>query len=520
MSAAKTVSVIIPASNEARTIHDAVIACRNIRPLEIIVVANGCSDATAEIAAKLGCRVLTFRNRLGHDVGRAAGARAATGDVLLFLDADLPISSTQLSAFIEPVVNGRADVVLNDLDPLYLQKKRPHSTTVWRQITNAFIRKDELRIDSLLSVPHAMTREALRKIGIHTLAKPILAHLRLVSFPGLRVHHRYAIDVVTRNRFRPEEHQVHQTQLSRSEQRIIGDHLAALAAVLKDPRGGFSDGNRRRDLVAAVKSGRLKLPVVSANRINRHSRLYRGSKLSVIIPVQNEEATLLSVIREAKKIEPFEIIVVVNGSRDASLDIAKTEGAEAIVFREKLGNDAGRAIGAMAAKGDVLLFIDGDFIIPARDLYRYAKAAASGIDLAFNDLNHYLTYRYPYNVVTACKYGVNLALNRKELGVASLVSVPHAIHRRVLTAIGEETLLSPVKAQVKAILAGFSAANVWRTDVDRLNRIRPGEHFAQHGHSPAAERIIGDHLEGIAELLRLRGKRGLFPDERDYEALG
>ena len=44
--------------------------------------------------------------------------------------------------------------------------------------------------------------------------------------------------------------------------------------------------------------------------------IYNGKQLSIIIPAQNEEATIKEVILEARKIEPKEIIVVINGSTD------------------------------------------------------------------------------------------------------------------------------------------------------------------------------------------------------------
>ncbi|HZG58288.1 glycosyltransferase family 2 protein [Paenibacillus sp.] len=505
----RTLSVIIPAKDEAGTLYDVVTACKHVNPLEIIVVANGCTDNTAAIARRLGCRVLEFAAPLGHDVGRAVGAKAARGDILLFLDADVPIRSGELRDFLEPIAAGRADVVLNNMDPLFARQRRPHSTTVWRQIANAMVRRDDLNIDSLLSIPHAMTKEAAQAVGYARLANPIHAHL-LAAGASIRIDRTRSIDVIANNRYRPEQHDAPAGRLSNSEQRIIGDHLAALSAVWNDPRGGFSDGGRRRDIVKRIQSGALRMPVVAKMRRQRVSALYGGQKLSVVIPAQNEEATIGAVIREARKIEPAEIIVVVNGSKDRTTSIAIEEGATVLHFAERLGNDVGRAIGAMAATGDVLLFIDGDFAIPAAQLYPYAKAVSTGIDLALNDLNHYLDIRFPYNVVTACKYGVNLALDRKPLGVGSFIAVPHAVHRTAADRIGRDAFLSPVKAQVQALLLGCSAANVARTEVDRMNRIRPEEHFAAVGHPPAVERIIGDHIEGIHALTQAAGDRGLF----------
>ena len=46
-----------------------------------------------------------------------------------------------------------------------------------------------------------------------------------------------------------------------------------------------------------------------------NSSIYNGKQLSIIIPAQNEEATIKEVILEARKIEPKEIIVVINGQQ-------------------------------------------------------------------------------------------------------------------------------------------------------------------------------------------------------------
>ncbi|WP_376747718.1 glycosyltransferase, partial [Bacillus anthracis] len=102
---------------------------------------------------------------------------------------------------------------------------------------------------------------------------------------------------------------------------------------------------------------------------------------------QNEEETIEQVILEARKIEPLEIIVVVNGSTDHTADIAKRLGATIIKYNERLGHNVGRAIGALEATGDILLFIDGDFSVSGSDLHHFTKAVSDGIDIALNDLN-------------------------------------------------------------------------------------------------------------------------------------
>ncbi|MGG1327870.1 glycosyltransferase [Bacillus tropicus] len=504
----KSLSVIIPVCNEIDSIENVIQSVQPLQPLEIIVIANGCTDGTDKVAESLGCKVVTYTEPLGNDVGRALGAKYAKGEVLLFIDGDFAIHSSHLQLFLNPILYDQADVVLNNFDALFVKKQRPHSITVWRQILNVMLEREELKIDSLLSIPHALTKEVVQSIGYDGFVNPHVAHLRLIKNKW-RISRHYAIDVITPNKFRPLEHAAYGGNLSHSEKRMIGDHIEAVAEwiVGKDKRGGYCDGSRKRDSIYHVLEFEEFYQGWGST-----SNLYKGKQLSVVIPVQDEEATIGNVIEELRKIEPLEIIVVVNGSSDRTASIAKKQGATTVIYEEALGNDVGRTLGAYFVKGDILLFIDGDFIIPASDLYPFAKAIADGRDVTLNDLNHYLDLRVPLHLVTAFKYALNLACDRKDLGVGSLVAVPHAFSHRCLKEIGYDSLLSPCVAQVKAVLSDFEIACVNRIDVDGMNRIRPSQHFSPIGHPKAVLRIIGDHIEGIAQLIALKGSRGGFYD--------
>jgi glycosyltransferase involved in cell wall biosynthesis len=93
--ARRTISVIIPVRNEAATIGRLVAAVRGQAPVgwetEVVVVDDGSSDATAETAESAGARVIELGPRADGGNPAAArnrGARAASGDPLVFLDAD------------------------------------------------------------------------------------------------------------------------------------------------------------------------------------------------------------------------------------------------------------------------------------------------------------------------------------------------------------------------------------------------------------------------------------------------
>ncbi|MDR4151480.1 glycosyl transferase, partial [Bacillus thuringiensis] len=95
---------------------------------------------------------------------------------------------------------------------------------MWRQLLNAMVEREELKLDSLLSVPHALTKEDVQSIGYECLVNPIVAHLRIAE-SKVRISRLCAIDVITQNKFRPVEHAAYGTSLSQSDRRMICDHI-------------------------------------------------------------------------------------------------------------------------------------------------------------------------------------------------------------------------------------------------------------------------------------------------------
>ncbi|BAY12062.1 TIGR04283 family arsenosugar biosynthesis glycosyltransferase [Calothrix sp. NIES-2098] len=83
---AATISIIIPAINEAANIKDAIATTQNSTNTEVIVVDGGSQDDTVAIAQSLGIKVITASP--GRAVQMNAGAVAASGEILLFLHAD------------------------------------------------------------------------------------------------------------------------------------------------------------------------------------------------------------------------------------------------------------------------------------------------------------------------------------------------------------------------------------------------------------------------------------------------
>lgn len=226
--------------------------------------------------------------------------------------------------------------------------------------------------------------------------------------------------------------------------------------------------------------------------------------VSVIVPIMNERRTLARVLREAAKVHPnAEVIAVVNGSTDGSLKIARRSGAKVIVFPRALGHDVGRSIGAREARGQILLFIDADMVIPASVLRSFVDAVASGTDVALNDYSG-PTRRVDVHGVVLAKHALNALLNRPDLKGASMTAIPHALSRHALEKIGSPALAVPPLAQAMAIHANLNIARVRHVDVGRLNPLR----VKRERKESLEPLIIGDHLEAIQWMLRNSDSRG------------
>lgn len=106
MSARMRLSIIIPAYNEARRVRNTYVRVERFfsqrgYDMEYIFVEDGSSDRTADVLAELartrpGVKVIVNRENMGKGLSIKRGVLEATGDYILFMDADM---ATPLQAF-------------------------------------------------------------------------------------------------------------------------------------------------------------------------------------------------------------------------------------------------------------------------------------------------------------------------------------------------------------------------------------------------------------------------------------
>lgn len=135
-------SVIIPCYNEKNTILNIAKAVRTApyEPKEIIIVDDCSTDGTREIlkqeVANLVDKIFYHDVNQGKGAALRTGIRAATGDVVIIQDADFEYDPHDYSRLVEPIFDGRADVVFGSR---FLGGNAHRVLYFWHRIGNGFL---------------------------------------------------------------------------------------------------------------------------------------------------------------------------------------------------------------------------------------------------------------------------------------------------------------------------------------------------------------------------------------------
>jgi len=247
----RTVSAILSVYNEEDSLEAVLHELMKLQVHEIILVMNGCTDRSFEIARMVPkAKIIHYPDPIGHDVGRAIGAKMAVSDILLFLDGDIPIPAHALAPFVHAVQQG-VDVALNDITPYLSTFDHRDDLSHCKEFLNRSLGRGDLKVNSMTAVPHALSRRAVETIGYRHLMVPPKAQA-IAMMRGLRVEVCCSVNVIERNKAR----KTNVGHVNPVAELIIGDHLEAIREAIDvlGSRMSLPDHSRKR--IASRRNGR------------------------------------------------------------------------------------------------------------------------------------------------------------------------------------------------------------------------------------------------------------------------
>ena len=166
-------SVIVPCFNEIKTLDKVInnIQGSPVESKEIIIVDDFSSDGSREFLKNVqsyNIKTIFHNKNLGKGAALCSGISLAKGKIIIIQDADLEYDPNQFPDIIEPIVNGKADVVYGSR----FQGGQPHRVVYfWHRIGNGFLTLlsnifTDINLTDMETCYKAFRREIIQQIKI------------------------------------------------------------------------------------------------------------------------------------------------------------------------------------------------------------------------------------------------------------------------------------------------------------------------------------------------------------------
>lgn len=155
------ISIVLPAKNESAAIGQTIAQIQELQLAhEIIVVNDGSTDQTQQVAENVGVKVVTHAYSKGNGAAIKTGARSATGDIIVFMDADGQHDPQDIPRLVEKLNQGY-DLVVG-------ARQKGSQASVGRGIANALYNNlatymTEQKVEDLTSGFRAVRADKFRE---------------------------------------------------------------------------------------------------------------------------------------------------------------------------------------------------------------------------------------------------------------------------------------------------------------------------------------------------------------------
>jgi glycosyltransferase involved in cell wall biosynthesis len=221
--------------------------------------------------------------------------------------------------------------------------------------------------------------------------------------------------------------------------------------------------------------------------------MFRGSKISVVIPCYNEQEGIRHVIQSLPEIVD-EIVVVDNNSTDRTAEVAAALGARVVAEKRK-GYGAAYKVGLPAATGDITVTMDGDGSYPAEQVEEVIG------HLLDNDLDFVSASRFPLQNPEAMTF--TNKLGNMALTVAMLLLFGRSIRD---SQSGMWIYRTKVLPLMKLTSDGMPFSEEIKIEAIRHRNIRFGEYHVKY-HQRIGDVKLEKWRDGFRNLFFLMKKR-------------